>query len=271
MDYHVTLANAVPGARLEDLVEVAVAAEELGFAGIWTTDHLLMPAGDRYSAVIEPLVVLAYLAARTTRVRLGTSVIVLPMRNPFVVAKQAASIDLLSSGRLTLGLGAGWSEPEFRNVGADFHTRGRRLDESIRLFRHLFSGSKEPFQGDFYGYEDGVFEPLPVQRERLPIMIGGNSEAALKRALRYGDVWQSTALGPDQFRPKAERLRREVEGRSLELGARVTLRGGLEEMREQIRAWEGSGADHLLLGFSGPPGEYVDYMRQLSAEVLRAD
>jgi probable F420-dependent oxidoreductase len=270
VEYHVTLPNAHPRGTVQSVVEVAEAAEELGFAGVWTTDHLLMPAGARYSRVLEPLVTLAFVAAKTSRVRLGTSVIVLPMRNPFVVAKQAATVDLVSGGRLTLGLGAGWSEPEFKNVGADFKTRGRRLDESIRLFRHLFSGSREPFRGEFYGYDDGVFDPLPAQGEHLPVLIGGNSEAALRRATRQGDLWQSTGLGPDDFRARAARLRRDLDGRTLELGARITLEGGLDEMRTQLEAWEGSGADHLLLSFASEPERWVQAMRQLSGEVLQA-
>ena len=270
MEYHIAIPNAHPKATVEALVEVAQAAEELGYAGLWATDHLLMPAGDRYSRVIEPFVSLAFLAGKTSRIRLGTSVIVLPMRNPFVVAKQAASLDVISGGRLTLGLGVGWSEPEFKNVAADFHTRGRRLDEAIRLFRHLFSGSREPFQGEFYGYTDGVFDPLPVQGERLPIVIGGNSDAALRRAARLGDAWQSTAIGPDGFRERAQRLRADLDGRTLELGARITLKGGIDEMRDQLRAWDGAGADHLLLSFAADPAEFVDRMRQLTAEALQA-
>src|SRR5256885_11202918 len=186
MDIHVALPNGHRGVTLGQLTQITEVAEELGFNGVWPLDHVLVGPDlkDRYPWVIEPLTLLGYLAARTSRIRLGTSVIVLGMRNPFVVAKQAATLDLLSNGRLTLGLGAGYSEPEFRNVGAGdaWHTRGRRLDEAIRLFRHLWSGAAGPFDGQFYRYDEGYFGPLPPQGERLPILIGGGSDAALKRA-----------------------------------------------------------------------------------------
>src|SRR3982074_1937764 len=200
-------------------------AEGLGVGGVWPLDHIVVGADlkARYSWVIEPMTLLGYLAARTSRIRLGTSVIVLGMRNPFVVAKQAATLDLLSDGRFTLGLGAGYSEPEFRNVGASavWHTRGKRLDEAIRLFRHLWSGAPGQFDGQFYKYEEGYFGPLPPQGERLPILIGGGSDAALKRAATLGDVWQSTGLNPDEFGVKAEKVRSLARGRRVELGART--------------------------------------------------
>ena len=174
MDFHVALPNGHRGVTVEEIAEITDAAEELGFAGVWPLDHVLVGPDlkDRYPWVLEPMVLLGYLAARTTRIRLGTSIIVLGMRNPFVVAKQAATLDLVSGGRFTLGLGAGYSEPEFRNVGASstWSTRGKRLDEAIELFRHLWSGSTAPFHGTFYSYDEGWFAPLPVQGEKLPIL-----------------------------------------------------------------------------------------------------
>src|SRR6202022_1628835 len=211
MKVHIALPNGHRGVTTKQLMEITAVAEELGFAGVWPLDPALVGPDlkDRYPWVIEPLTLLGYLAARTSRIRLGTSVIVLGMRNPFVVAKQAATLDLLSNGRFTLGLGAGHPEPEFRNVGASgvWTTRGKRLDEAIRLFRHLWSGAQAPFDGQFYKYEEGYFGPLPPQGERLPILIGGNSDAALKRAATLGDVWQSTRVKPEEFALKAEQLR----------------------------------------------------------------
>src|SRR3984893_15239674 len=183
MKVHVALPNGHRGVTLDQLTEITEVAEELGFAGVWPLDHVLVGPDlkDRYPWVIEPLTLLGYLAARTTRIRLGTSVIVLGMRNPFVVAKQAATLDLLSNGRFTLGLGAGYSEPEFRYIGASavWTTRGKRLDEAIRLFRHLGSGARGPSAGQFFAYGEGYSGRLPPQGERLPIMIGGQSDGAL--------------------------------------------------------------------------------------------
>src|SRR3982074_3180260 len=227
MDVHIALPNGHRGVTLGELTQITEVAEELGFDGVWPLDHVVVGADlkARYSWVIEPMTLLGYLAARTSRIRLGTSVIVLGMRNPFVVAKQAATLDLLSNGRFTLGLGAGYSEPEFRNVGASavWSTRGKRLDEAIRLLRHLWSGAQGPFDGQFYRYEEGYFGPPPPQGERLPILIGGSSDGALKRAATLGDIWQSTGLKPEEFGTKAEQLRRYANGRKVELGARTTL------------------------------------------------
>jgi probable F420-dependent oxidoreductase len=273
MQFHLAIPNFGPGSSPEAMTEIAEEAEELGFDGIGTTDHLMVPKGmpDRYERIFEALTVLAYLAARTRRVKLITSVIVLLMRNPFAVAKQAATIDQLSGGRLELGLGVGWNELEFANVHADFRNRGRRLDEAIRLFRHLFSGSREPFQGTYYSYEDGVSEPLPVRREKLPILIGGNSDAALKRAARLADGWESTGLDPETWQERVRLLTAEAEaaGRSVEAGARLDLTGTAQEMLDEVRRWQDAGADHLMIGLGFTDG-FADRMRVLGREVMPA-
>ncbi|HEY3561982.1 MAG TPA: LLM class flavin-dependent oxidoreductase, partial [Kribbella sp.] len=126
----------------ERLVELAIAAEQLGYGTAWLPDHLLPPGefGSEYGGVYEPLVTIGYLAARTTRIRFGTSVLVLPLRSPYVVAKQAATLHRLSGERIVLGVGAGWVEPEFEAVGAAFSERGRRTDTSLGIIRDLFEG-----------------------------------------------------------------------------------------------------------------------------------
>jgi probable F420-dependent oxidoreductase len=274
MDFHVALPNGHRGVTLEQIAEITDAAEELGFAGVWPLDHVLVGPDlkDRYPWVLEPMVLLGYLAARTKRIRLGTSIIVLGMRNPFVVAKQAATLDLACGGRLTLGLGAGYSEPEFRNVGAAdvWSTRGKRLDEAIELFRHLWSGSTEPFRGRFYSYDEGWFGPPPAQGEKLPIMIGGNSEAALNRAVRYGDIWQSTGLGPADFKQRADWIRAHAGDRQVEVGARTTLAGDPDSIRATVREFEEAGAAHICAYFGKSPSDFVGTMQSFAREVMRA-
>ena len=274
MDVHVALPNGHRGVTLGQLTEITEVAEELGFNGVWPLDHVLVGPDlkDVYSWVIEPMTLLGYLAARTSRIRLGTSVIVLGMRNPFVVAKQAATLDQLSNGRFTLGLGAGYSEPEFRNVGASgvWTTRGKRLDEAIRLFRHLWSGAQAPFDGQFYKYEEGYFGPLPPQGERLPILIGGNSDAALKRAATLGDVWQSTRVKPEEFALKAEQLRGYASGRRVELGARTSLIGDPDTLLARVRAFRDAGAEHVCAYFGATVEDFVPGMRTFAREVMPA-
>lgn len=265
MDIYAALPNGGAEVSLENVLEMGDAAEELGFKGVMPLDHLLVPndLGHRYANVIEPLVLLGYIAGRTRSLKLGVSVIVVPMRNPFVVAKQAATLDLVSGGRLIMGVGVGWAEGEFRNVGAEFHTRGARTDEAVKLFRHLWSGSQEPFKGRFYGYEDGLFGPLPPQGDRLPILVGGNSDAALRRAARLGDVWQSTAIGVDEFAIRAEKLRAMAGDREVEMGARTLLQGTPDEQLAEIGRWREAGAQHLLLNLGTP-----ERMREFASDVL---
>jgi len=274
MDVHIALPNGHQGVTLGQLTQITEVAEELGFDGVWPLDHILVGPDlkDRYPWVIEPMTLLGYLAARTSRIRLGTSVIVLGMRNPFVVAKQAATLDLLSNGRFTLGLGAGYSEPEFRNVGASgaWHTRGKRLDEAIRLFRHLWSGVEGPFDGQFYPYEEGYFGPPPPQGERLPILIGGASDGALVRAATLGNLWQSTGLNPDEFSAKAEKVRQLAQGRRVELGARTLLIGDPDAVLAKVKAFQNAGAEHVCAYFGSTVEDFLPGMRAFARDVMPA-
>jgi len=251
------------------IVETAQAADELGFRALWSADHLLAPlSAVQFGRVFEPLVTLAYVASITGRIRLGTSVIVLPMRSPFVVAKQVATLDALSSGRVILGIGAGWSAEEFANVHADFHTRGARMDEAIRLFRHLWSGSRETFEGRFYGYPGGVFEPLPAQGKDLPLLVGGRSDAALRRAARHAAFWHSYVVGRE-FEATVAKLRAEPGGERVEVGGTYEFTGDLAQARNEISAWQAAGAQHVSVSF-GPAGGRLSRMRDFAREFLHA-
>jgi probable F420-dependent oxidoreductase len=264
MIFDVSIGNGGPDASPRSLVDTARAAEELGFRAVWTSDHLLAPSTlPQFAHVHEPLITLSYIAAVTSRIRLGTSVIVLPMRSPFVVAKQAATLDQFANGRLILGIGVGSFGEEYVNVHADFHTRGARLDESIRLFRHLWSGSREPFSGRFYDFQDGVFDPLPVQREKLPLLIGGRSDAALRRAGREADIWQTTTLTPETFPAAIATIRAEPRGDQVEVGTAYAFKDGVAAAREAVRAWEAAGAQHLSINF-GPAESRRDRMQEFA-------
>ncbi len=191
------------------------------------------------------------------------------MRGAVVLAKELATLDALTRGRVIAGVGIGWNEPEFANLGeADrFHVRGAYLDEAIALWRHLWSGSQEPFHGRFHDLTDFVFGPLPHQGAALPIVVGGRSEAALRRAGRLGDAYQPTSSSP---RSAAERLavvraeaaavgrpapsmsaRVRVEpGVPVGSGEGYALRGTPDEIRAELDAWQAAGAEHLALYFA---------------------
>ena len=153
--------------------ETARAAETLGFASLWANDAVIVPSDHSWAAgVIEPIVTLASLIHLVPRLHLGIAVLVLPQRNAIIVAKQAATLDLLSQGRLMLGVGVGWREAEFRLLGADFAHRGAVTDESITLLRTLWREPQVSFQGSTYSLTDAIFEPKPLRRD-LPIWVGG--------------------------------------------------------------------------------------------------
>lgn len=201
MKFGVCVPNYGESSSAEALRTVALEAEREGCDSLWTTDHILMPrnSGTPYERIFDSIVTLAYLAPITNRVKLGISSLIIPMRNPVGVAKQLATIDSLSGGRLMLVTSAGWNEKEFSNIGSNFHNRGRRLDPSIRLIRALWKG-ETTFKSHVLGIEfsDVIFEPRPVQKH-LSIWIGGTSKAAMKRALTLGDGWHPNVQPLDQF------------------------------------------------------------------------
>jgi probable F420-dependent oxidoreductase len=219
-----------------------------------------------YGRIYEAILSLAWVGARHSGIRLGTSVIVVPQRNAVLLAKELATLDSLSGGRVTAGVGVGWNRTEFANLGAEerFQVRGAYLDETISLWRHLWSGSTEPFRGRFHTIEDFTFGPLPVQGGSLPIVVGGGSERALQRAGSVGDGYHASAVGPDKYGQRLVTVRAAATaaGRPMpSLSARVrvqfegetsgyAMRGSPEEIAVDVRAFAGLGVTHLALAFA---------------------
>jgi len=210
----------------EEIKNIAVEAEKAGFDSVWCTDHLLMPrkSGTPYEKIFDSITTLAYLSGVTSKVRLGISSLITAMRNPVVVAKQLATIDNLSNGRIMLATSAGWNQNEFSNLGSDFHNRGKRLDESIRLIRALWNGETS-FESKIlnHRFNDFVFEPRPVQKH-VPIWIAGNSMAAMKRAVKLGDGWHPNLFPLDIFHKMVADFRDTFpEARNKPIAVRVGL------------------------------------------------
>ena len=267
MDYGLCLPNFPAGASPEGIEAAAAVAERLGWSTVWTTDHLMVPgdAADEYGHIFEAILTLAWVGARHPRLRLGSSVIVVPQRNAVVLAKELATLDALSGGRVLAGVGVGWNREEFANLGVveRFHVRGAYLDETIRLWRHLWSGSTDPFRGRFHSFEDFRFSPLPVQDGGLPILVGGRSEPALRRAGELGDGYHSSASSPSQYGQRLPTIRAAAAaaGRPMPwLSARVrvefeaptseyAMRGSPEEIAAEVRAFAALGVTHLALSF----------------------
>ncbi len=288
MDYGICLPNFPDGASREGMEAAAETAERLGWSTAWTTDHILVPtaaAGD-YGRIYEAILSLAWVGARYAKIRLGSSVIVVPQRNAVILAKELATLDALTDGRVIAGVGIGWNQEEFRNLGVEdrFHVRGAYLDETIALWRHLWSGSTEPFRGRFHDFDDFAFGPLPDQGAALPIVIGARAEAALRRVGRLGDGYQSSATGSAKYAERVPIIRAAAAeaGRPMPWltarawidfdasgGRHYSIRGTPDEMAAEIKAFAALGAEHIAVWFEATePDELVRRMERFEREVV---
>jgi probable F420-dependent oxidoreductase len=193
------------------LLEVARRAEERGLDSVWVTDHVIVP--DQANVIyrehmLDPLAVLPWLAGVTHRIALGTSVVILPYRSPIPVAKLLASVDVLSGGRLIVGAAIGWLEGEFDALGVPFRERVSRSEEALELFRTLWTQDHPKIQTKRHRLDAVTFSPMPLQKPRPPLYVGGNSEAALRRVARLGDGWHATATNLHAFGQGVDTLRR---------------------------------------------------------------
>jgi len=228
----------------------AIQAETLGFADVWVSEHVILPKAAPYPpspAFLEPILTLTWAAAVTTRVGLGTSVIVLPMHHPVPLAKQIASLQYLSGGRAIFGIGVGWLEAEFAALGAPFRQRGRRMDESIALMRALWNEDPVSFEARYVTAEIKEMRMQPQPPRPIPIWVGGSSEPALARAVRLCDGWHGSRLTPEKAAPIVQRLRRERP----EPGFAISLRTGWDgkdagELRDRLAAFAAAGVGHIL-------------------------
>jgi probable F420-dependent oxidoreductase len=256
----------------EVLLRRARRAEELGFESIWVGDHIALPTlGDDggnnmpHQARLEALTALTFIAAVTRRVRLAVGVIVLPQRQPVLLAKQLSSLDVLSNGRLVIGLGVGYVEAELRALGASLQDRGARTDEYLDVMRRLWSSEPASFSGRFVEFDGVVQRPLPEQQPHPPIVFGGRSEAAYRRTVRSADGWygfdldvEATASALADLRAAAERYGRPEAWAPLEITitppagplaldtARRYAELGVDRLAVQPRRMEGSAIDDLM-------------------------
>jgi len=188
--------------ELDVHIEMAKKAEELGFDSVWVSDHVVVP--DRYvgrfsKVFYDPFILLSAIAAQTKKIKLGTSVIILPYRNPIIVAKMIATLDMLSEGRVIFGVGAGWMREEFETLGVPYSERGRRTDEYIRIFKELWQKDEPRFEGEFFRFSNIKFYPKPFQKPNPPIWVGGGSRIAIRRAFELGNGWHPTWTSPDDM------------------------------------------------------------------------
>ena len=259
-------------------LDAVAVAEERGYESVWLPEHLVFPTtmsrspkpGEEHppvpptTPVFDAFTYLAFIAARTADVRLGTHVYNLGLRHPFVAARGVATLDIVSGGRFEFGIGASWLEQEWEAVGLDFATRGRRVDECIEVCRRLWSDATVEHHGEFFDFDEVAFEPKPVQRPTPPVLVGGESGAALRRAAVLADGWigmgHTLASAPAQIdRLRALRADSPRAGEPMQicLGATVSS-------RDDVARWEDAGVTRLIVSPWGRSPEAVESLHRFA-------
>jgi probable F420-dependent oxidoreductase len=279
MQFGLALQNHGDGAGPEGIEAAAEAVSRHGWRGVWAVDHLMVGESNAkdYGLLLEPLLSLAHLGARFPQIRLATGVLVPPMRDAPQLAKELATLDVLSGGRLTVGVGVGDEEDlvEYQNLGKGdrFRRRGAYLDETIALWRHLWSGSTDPFDGAFHQLTDFNFLPLPVQGAALPVVSGGRSDRALARVGRITDGYYASRWGPADLRdhwPAVLKTAQENGRPKPTLSTRVRVRpdqppdhrysvcGTADQMVGQLREYAEVGTDEFVAVFDAVLPEQIE-------------
>lgn len=294
MKFGVALPNFGKYAKKDTILEIAKAAEELGFDSIWVSDHIVIPKSHRGFGDVfyEPLTTLAYIAACTTRIHLGTSIIILPYRNPVVLAKIISTLDVLSGGRVITGIGVGWIKDEFDALGVPYTERGPLTDECIEVLKVLWTEEEPSFKGRYYRFSGIKFLPRPVQKPHPPIWVGGNSRMAIERAVNAGNGWHSVGLTPKEIKEGVEYINELLSGKGKEASdfvislrknlqikgisekktdRREILRGTPDKISEGIERYKESGVSHLVFQvLSGTLEGIVETMELFSRKIRPA-
>ena len=266
--------------------DYAQTAESLGYTHILAYDHVLGANPDRpggwrgpythRSLFMEPFVLFSYMLGFTRKIEFGTNIIILPQRQTALVAKQAATFDVLSGGRFRLGVGLGWNEVEYIALGENFHNRGRRIEEQVALLRELWTKPLVTLAGRWHNIPDAGINPLPVQRP-IPIWFGGHAEPVLERAGKLGDGWMTNYLSPEDARPAIEKIEhvlsdngRDRNGFGFE--ARLPYKDGDSAAWEStLRGWESLSVTHISVNTMGSgfdsPGQHLEAITRFASQL----
>jgi len=256
---------------------LATEIEGMGYDSIWTSDHVIVPVGEGYVPELmhEPLALLAWLAARTGRITIGVSVLVLPYRDPVFTAKFLSSLDVLCGGRIVLGVGAGWLKQEFEALSADYERRGAQTDEYLRVIRNLWETETSSFDGEWKRYADmRMFPKAAAEREgaTIPIVVGGNAPASIRRAAELGDGWHPINLTPDDLRTGVATYQQRCADFGRTPGP-VVLRhmpapGTPLPTPDDVAAYADAGLDELMLSLPlRTPDDLLDALGELKASM----
>jgi len=263
-------------------LDATLVAEELGFESVWLPEHLVFtrsmsrsphpgedsPPVPPTAPIFDAFAYLAFLAARTERLRIGTHVFNIGLRHPFTTARGVQTVDLLSEGRFEFGIGASWLEEEWDAAQLEFATRGRRVDEAVAVCKRLWTEDTISHAGEFFAFEGVVFEPKPVQKPWPPILVGGESRAALRRAARLGDGWIGMAHTLESAASQIEALRgflRECD-RTAD-GFQIVL-GGPVSSRVDVEHWEALGVTRMIVSPWRRSPEAVDGLHRFADAIL---
>jgi probable F420-dependent oxidoreductase len=250
MQLGIHLPHAGSQATPELIRRHALRAEGLGLSDVWVSEHIIVPRAQfpRSPLFYDPILTLTWVASVTERVRLGTSVIVLPMRHPLPLAKELATLQNLSGGRLILGVGVGWLEPEFAALGVPFNERGRRMDEGIAMMRAVWSQDPVSFDTKYIPAKIKDMTMLPQPVSPIPMWHGSRSEAAHRRTVRIGDGWHGSQVTPQQAGEMVKRLRRDRPEPEFTISLRWHWDGkDLGLARERVAAYETAGVQHVMI------------------------
>jgi probable F420-dependent oxidoreductase len=275
---HVKFGIALGALNAHFHVDATAEAERLGYESVWLPEHLVLPVrmsrsphpGEEHppvpptTPVFDAFTYLGYLAGRTEHVRLGTHVYNLGLRHPFISARAVQTLDVVSGGRVEFGVGASWLEEEWRAIGLDFASRGRRVDEALEVCKRLWTEPEVAHEGEFFRFDAVAFEPKPVQQPWPPILIGGESPAALRRAARLGDGWIGMGHTFETAPAQIERLRelRREYGRD-DASFEICL-GGAVETVDDVERWRAVGVTRLVVSPWSRSPEAIDGMRRFA-------
>ncbi len=261
MRFGIAFANTGQAVNPDAAVELALIAEENGFESLWAVEHTVVPAGYRStypysptgrmpgsedSPIADPLIWLTWIAATTRNLRLATGVLILPQHNPLLLAKELATLDVLSGGRVILGVGVGWLEEEFAALGVSFRHRGARADEYIQALRVLWQDDESTFHGRFVDFEPARSYPKPAQEGGIPIVVGGHSPGAARRAGRLGDGFFPAVSSPQILRELIDVMRAAAEDAGRDPDAIDITSGGATDA-DSVRQLADMGVNRVVL------------------------
>lgn len=271
--------NFGPCVEPKTSARVACAAEAVGFDSVWTAEHVVLPDPQTpdspipaQTPLLDPAVALAHVAAHTHTIRLATGIVILPQRNPLVLAKELASLDVVSGGRLIFGVGAGYLRSEFEALGESFDDRGARMDECLDAIRVMWSAEKPEYRGRFFSFGDLDAQPRPLQQPHPPIVVGGLSAPALRRAARHGNGWYGFALDHAATEAAVSGLRtaeREVERPSELERLEISVTPAVPLDADAVSRYGDLGVDRLVvIGMGGSADELVEFVERTADVVL---